>query len=71
MPRFTPTFTETETTDWQAGDLLRSNKFAEQIGQNLEFLLQDHDHNGHDGDGGTIQAVTVSQLWFYGVSAGS
>lgn len=61
MARFTATAAVTVTSDWDAGDFIRYDKFRDQIGQNLEYLMQTHDHNGDLGDGGTL---AVSNPWF-------
>lgn len=70
MARFTATFSVTEATDWEAGDFLRTDKFQAQIGQNIEWFAQSHDHNGNAGDGGTIATADPKALWFYTPPAG-
>lgn len=32
------TWTDTEATDWEAGDFLRFDALRDQVGQNLEYL---------------------------------
>lgn len=71
MARFTATFTETEATDWQAGDGVRETAFKEQLGQNIEWLAQEHDHSGDAGDGGTLPTADPKSIWFYGTVQGS
>lgn len=71
MARFTATFTVTEATDWEAGDFIRVTDFKEQIGQNIEFLAQSHDHSGDSGDGGTLATADPKAIWFYGAAASS
>jgi hypothetical protein len=61
MARFTATAAVTVTSDWDAGDFLRFDKFRDQVGQNLEFLMQSHDHSGDLGDGASL---SVSNPWF-------
>ena len=63
MARFSATFTITEATDWQAGDFLRTDLFAAQVGQNLEFLAQSHDHSGDAGDGATLPVANPLYVW--------
>lgn len=70
MARFTATWTNTETTDWEAGDFVRSDKVQAQLGQNIEFLAQSHDHNGDAGDGGTMAVADPKAIWYYGAAAG-
>ena len=70
MAQFTATWTNTEATDWEAGDYLRTDKFQAQVGQNLEFLGQSHDHSGDAGDGGTLAAADPKAIWFYAAPPG-
>lgn len=63
MARFTAAWTNTEATDWEAGDFLRSDKFQAQVGQNVEWLAQSHDHNGDAGDGGTLPVANPLYIW--------
>lgn len=70
MARFTATFTVTEATDWEAGDYLRYDKFRDQIGQNIEFLAQSHDHSGDSGDGGTLPVADPKYIWFIAAEDG-
>lgn len=70
MARFTASFTVTEATDWEAGDFLRFDKFRDQVGQNLEYLLQTHNHDGGSGDGGTLAVADPKALWFFNPPAG-
>lgn len=64
MARFAATFTITEATDFEAGDFLRFDKFRDQVGQNIEFLAQTHDHSGDSGDGGTLATADPKYIWF-------
>lgn len=66
MARFTAAWTDTDLTEWQAGDGVRETTFKEQVGQNIEFLGQSHDHSGDSGDGGTLQTADPKAIWFYG-----
>lgn len=66
MARFAATFTITEATDFEAGDFLRFDKFRDQVGQNIEYLAQTHDHSGDSGDGGTLATADPKAIWFYG-----
>lgn len=70
MARFTPTAAVTETSDWEGGDYVYFDKLRDQVMQNLEYLLQNHDHNGNLGDGATIPTVDPKSQWFY-ASGGS
>lgn len=65
MARFAATFTVTEATNWEAGDFLRFDKFRDEVGQNIEFLAQSHDHSGDSGDGGTLATADPKSIWFY------
>lgn len=71
MARFTATFTNTEALDWEAGDFVRFDKFRDQIGQNIEYLAQTHDHNGNPGDGGLIQTSDPKFIWFISDAKGA
>ncbi len=71
MARFTPTWTNTEATDWDAGKLFRTNKFQEQVGQNLEWLAQSHKHDGTANGGAEIATADPKYIWLYAVPAGS
>lgn len=66
MARYTATFSVTEAGDWEAGDFFRFDKFRDQVGQNLEWFAQNHDHSGDPGDGGTIPGVNMTAIWAYG-----
>lgn len=71
MARFSATFSVTEATDWEAGDYVRTDKFRDQVGQNIEFLAQSHDHSGDAGDGGTLAVADPKAIWFYGLEEGA
>lgn len=64
MARFTPIFTITEATDWEAGKFFRFDKFRDQVGQNIEFFAQNHDHSGDAGDGATLTTGDDGLLFF-------
>ena len=70
MARFTSTFTITEATDWEAGDVLRFDKFRDQIGQNIEWFAQGHDHSGDAGDGATLTDGNEKNIYYYGPASG-
>ena len=61
MARFTATWTNTEATDWEAGKLFRTDKFEEQVGQNLEWLAQSHNHDGTANGGAIIPTADRSK----------
>ncbi len=63
MARFASTWTNTETTDWEAGDTILWTKLRD-LFQNLEFLAQLHDHSGDPGDGATLGAADDGLLFF-------
>ncbi len=69
MARFTPAWTNTEATDWQAGDFIRETKLKEQIGQNIEWLAQNHDHSGDAGDGGTLPVADPKYIIYVSAAA--
>lgn len=71
MARFTATFTVTEATHWASGDLFRFDYFRDEIGQNLEFFAQSHDHSGDPGDGATLTDGNEKNIWYYGPASGS
>lgn len=71
MARFAATWTVTEATDWQAGDGVRETALKEQIGQNIEYLGQSHNHDGNDGNGALISTADPKAIWFYGPAGGS
>lgn len=64
MARFTATFNITETTHWEAADFWRSPYFRDEVGQNLEWFAQSHDHSGDAGDGATLTAGDDGLLFF-------
>jgi hypothetical protein len=70
MARFTATFTVTEANDWLAGAFVRFDKFRDQLGQNLEWLAQSHNHDGGSGDGGTIPTADPKYIWFIAPAGG-
>lgn len=59
MARATPSWTDTEATDWAAGDFVEVTKFLQQILQNLEYLAQSHDHTG-DPDGLVLPITSIT-----------
>lgn len=71
MARATATFSVTEATDFESGDLLRYDKFLAQVLQNLEFAAQLHDHSGDAGDGATLVDGNQKNIWYYGPATGS
>lgn len=71
MGRFTATWTNTEATDWESGDHIYYDKLRDQLGQNIEFLGQSHDHSGDAGDGGTLPVADPKYIWYIGPAAGS
>lgn len=71
MARFSATFAVTEATDFEAGDFLRFDKFRDQIGQNIEWLAQSHDHSGDAGDGGTLAVANPLYIWLLTPPLGS
>lgn len=71
MARFAATAAVTVTSDWDAGDFIRYDKLRDQIGQNLEFLMQSHNHSGDLGDGATLAVADPKAIWFYGPAGGS
>lgn len=70
MARATASWTNTELTDWEAGDGVRETTLKEQVLQNLEYMAQSHDHSGDAGDGSTLPTSDPKALWFYTPSAG-
>lgn len=71
MTRATPVFTATVIEAFEAGDFLRSPDILVYLLQNLEFLLQSHNHGGDGGDGGLLATADPKAIWFYGASATS
>lgn len=71
MGRFTATWTNTETADWDSGDHVYYDKWRDQIGQNIEFLGQSHDHSGDAGDGGTLPVADPKYIIYISPAAGS
>lgn len=60
MARFTATWTDTEATDFEAGDVLRTDKIRDQIGQNIEYLKTQVD---------SLATSVSKSIWFYGSAA--
>jgi len=46
--------------------IFRSAKFRDQVGQNIEFLAQLHDHTGDPGDGGNLPGADMKNIWYFG-----
>lgn len=69
MARFTPAWTNTETTDWQAGDFIRETKLKEQLMQNIEWLAQNHDHSGDPGDGAALPVADPKYIIYISAAA--
>src|SRR3990167_6051017 len=59
MGRAIASWTNTEITDWQAGDFAEVTKFLQQLLQNIEYLAQSHDHTG-DPDGLALPATSIT-----------
>lgn len=68
MARATATWTNTELTDWEAGDGVRETNVKEQLLQNLEHLAQTHDHSGDAADGAILQTADAKSIWYYGTA---
>lgn len=58
-------WTNTETTDFEAGDLLRVDKLLTQVLQNLEWFAQSHAHDGVAGSGGPV-GMSKAKIRFFG-----
>ncbi len=71
MARFSATAAVTVSGDWEAGDFVRFDLFRDQIGQNIEYLMQTHDHSGDLGDGGTLVLSDPTAVWFFSAPLGS
>lgn len=71
MAQFSAVDAPTVAGDWDAGDYLRYDKFRDQIGQVIENLRQNHNHDGGAGDGGFIPMADPKALWFYGLPPGT
>lgn len=69
MARATATWTNTEVTDFEAGDFLRATKLLQQVLQNIEHLAQTHNHDGGTADGGVLILADPLGLMFYGPAA--
>lgn len=63
------TYTTTEALDWEAGNFLRFDKFRDQVGQNIEWLAQNHDHSGDAGDGGTLPVADPKYIIYISAAA--
>lgn len=66
MARFTPTAAVTVVDHWSAGDFVRFDYVRDELFQNLEYLMQSHDHNGNLGDGATLAVADPKAIWVYG-----
>lgn len=71
MARFTASWTNTEATDWEAGDLFRTDKFQAQVGQNLEWLAQSHKHDGTANGGAVIPTADPKYIWLFAPPGGA
>lgn len=58
-------WTNTEATDWEANDYFRTDKFLQQVLQNIEYMAQTHDHTG-DPDGATLTVADYKNIWYFG-----
>jgi len=64
VARFTATFSITEATHWEEDDFFDATYFRDEVGQNLEWFAQSHDHSGDAGDGATLTAGDDGLLFF-------
>lgn len=71
MARFTAVAAVTNSAHWAAGLPLRYNYFRDEIGQNLEYMMQTHRHAGALGDGGTLATADPKSIWMYGEPPGA
>jgi hypothetical protein len=56
MARATATWTNTDDTDWEPGDLVRETNWLEQVLQNTEHIAQTHAHDADTAnDGGRLR----------------
>jgi hypothetical protein len=69
MARATASWTNTETSDWDAGDGVRATKLLQQVLQNIEHLAQSHNHTG-DPQGGALALADPKAIWFYSAADG-
>jgi hypothetical protein len=65
MARATASWTNTEATDWTAGNFIRQTKLLQQVLQNLEYFAQTHNHTG-DPAGAVLAFADPKAVWFYG-----
>lgn len=70
MARFDATFNITEKTNWEAADFFRFDNYRDEVGQNLEFFAQAHDHSGDAGDGANLTDGNEKLIWLYGPASG-
>jgi hypothetical protein len=66
MARFAATYAITEATDWLEGEFFDATRFADQVGQPIEFFAQTHDHSGDAGDGATLTDGNEKLIFYYG-----
>lgn len=56
MARFTATWNNTDDGHWESADLVRTDYFQDEVGENIEHIAQTHDHTpGASNDGGRLR----------------
>lgn len=66
-----PQYNVLDDSLFEAGGYLFVEDFEEQVLENLQHLLLEHDHDGTAGNGGAIPASNPVYLWYIGAAASS
>lgn len=65
MARFTATWTNTNDGDWAPADLVKTDKFRDQVGQNIEHIAQTHNHDPLTANrGGALVNSEAEEIMF-------
>lgn len=54
MARFSATQHDTEETHWEAADLVRTDYFRDEVGENIEYIAQTHQHRRDTASDGAV-----------------
>lgn len=72
MARFSATWTNTTAGNWEAADTVTAANIQSDVGQNVEYIAQTHNHDGTTPGSGKKLALKdgVRIMWILGASGG-